>query len=280
MNRYSVAEINSLLPQTQCRECGFSGCLPYAQALADDKAEINLCLPGGEEVMRDIAHLLNRPIRLPEKQVVQAVAYIDEAVCIGCTACIKACPVDAILGASKYMHTVLADECTGCGLCLPPCPIDCITMEPVQAAYLPQSRSVANPDVLTNERFAASSQALQRYTDKQNRLHKQTQERRRKIAEREAAVKQTDASTQAAAAFNPAALIAQAMERAQTQQNRRATPNNFSAYQAEQVRQAQEKATYRRHVRDAQYGDETQKATAIEWLRQYKAEQDKQQNPS
>lgn len=116
------------------------GCLPYAEALLSEDTAINLCAPGGEAVMQDIAQLLQRAPLAPAKAHTPALAWIDEAVCIGCTACIRACPVDAIMGASKYMHTVLAEECTGCGLCVAPCPVDCIEMRPVEQAYLPQAR--------------------------------------------------------------------------------------------------------------------------------------------
>ena len=131
-------QINSLLPQTQCTKCGYQGCLPYAQAMASGEAPINRCPPGGDAGIDALASLLNRP-KLPldescgTHQPLQ-VAVIDEQHCIGCTLCIQACPVDAIVGASKHMHTVLADWCTGCDLCIPPCPVDCIQMVAVQPA--------------------------------------------------------------------------------------------------------------------------------------------------
>ncbi|EFE49295.1 electron transport complex, RnfABCDGE type, B subunit [Neisseria elongata subsp. glycolytica ATCC 29315] len=118
----AVEQINRLLPQTQCRECGYDGCLPYARALAAGEAAVNLCAPGGETVMLDIAGLLGKPPVAPAKTQAKALAWIDESACIGCTACIRACPVDAIMGASKLMHTVIAEECTGCGLCVAPLP--------------------------------------------------------------------------------------------------------------------------------------------------------------
>jgi len=125
-------QINALLPQTQCAQCGFPGCRPYAEAIANGAADINQCPPGGEAGIRALADLLGRepkPLN-PENgsEQARAVALIDEQTCIGCTKCIQACPVDAILGAAKQMHTVIAAECTGCGLCLPPCPVDCIDM--------------------------------------------------------------------------------------------------------------------------------------------------------
>ncbi|MBT3197904.1 MAG: electron transport complex subunit RsxB, partial [Gammaproteobacteria bacterium] len=122
-----------LLPQTQCGQCGYPGCHPYAEAIANEGVEINLCPPGGEAVMVALSDLLDRePVALEQEQRLPALALIDEQSCIGCTLCIQACPVDAILGAAKQMHTVLKKECTGCELCLPPCPVDCIIMVPIE----------------------------------------------------------------------------------------------------------------------------------------------------
>ena len=119
-----VEKIDAILPQTQCGQCNYPGCKPYAEAIAKGEAEINQCPPGGEEGIRKLADLLG--VENPK-----SVAFIDEQTCIGCTLCIQACPVDAIVGAAKHMHTIIADQCTGCELCLPPCPVDCITMEPI-----------------------------------------------------------------------------------------------------------------------------------------------------
>lgn len=130
-----VDQIDSLLPQTQCGQCGFPGCRPYAEAIANEEAEINLCPPGGEAAMIGLADLLGRePKALDEETAsrVASVAVIREEECVGCTACIRACPVDAIVGAAKQMHTVVSDYCTGCKLCVEPCPVDCIDIEPVQ----------------------------------------------------------------------------------------------------------------------------------------------------
>ena len=132
-----VDQIDALLPQTQCAQCGYPGCRPYAEAIANGNADINQCPPGGEAGIRALADLLGRePKPLNPDNGVETprrVAVIDEEICIGCTLCIQACPVDAILGASKQMHTVIESECTGCDLCLPPCPVDCIHMvEPKQ----------------------------------------------------------------------------------------------------------------------------------------------------
>ena len=129
-----VERVNALLPQTQCGQCGYPGCRPYAEAMARGEAEINLCPPGGETTMRALAGLLERdpkPLAQGAAEPVRKVAVIIEEICIGCTLCIQACPVDAILGAPKQMHTVIESECTGCELCLPPCPVDCIEMVPL-----------------------------------------------------------------------------------------------------------------------------------------------------
>lgn len=128
-----VDRIDAILPQTQCGQCNFPGCRPYAEAIASGEADINQCPPGGEAGIMALADLLGMESKAlnPEngESKPRAFAVIDEAACIGCTLCIQACPVDAILGASKFMHSVIESECTGCELCLPPCPVDCIDME-------------------------------------------------------------------------------------------------------------------------------------------------------
>lgn len=137
--------IDLLLPQTQCGQCGFPGCMPYARALARNEADINQCPPGGAAGVLALAELLGRepkplnPLNGVEKP--RVVAIIREEECIGCTKCIQACPVDAIIGAPKLMHTVLADLCTGCELCIPPCPVDCIDLIPAPPLQPTQSRS-------------------------------------------------------------------------------------------------------------------------------------------
>lgn len=133
-------QIDALLPQTQCRKCGYDGCRPYAEAILNGEADINQCPPGGGETIAALARLLE----LPEKPLNPAhgtesapqVAFIDETSCIGCVKCIKACPVDAIVGARRQMHTVIAAECTGCELCLPPCPVDCISLMPAASTHI------------------------------------------------------------------------------------------------------------------------------------------------
>lgn len=127
-----VDHIDTILPQTQCGQCNYPGCRPYAEAIAAGEADINQCPPGGEAAIQALADLLDREVKPlnPENGVEteKMVAVIDEEVCIGCTLCIRACPVDAILGATKQMHTVISEECTGCKLCVEPCPVDCIDM--------------------------------------------------------------------------------------------------------------------------------------------------------
>jgi electron transport complex protein RnfB len=130
----TVAEIDALLPQTQCTRCGYPACRPYAQALADGTAGLNQCPPGGTATIAALAALLHRPaLPLNPLNGVEGpalVALIDEEVCIGCAKCLPPCPVDAIIGAQKQMHTVVLSLCTGCELCVAPCPVDCISMVP------------------------------------------------------------------------------------------------------------------------------------------------------
>lgn len=136
-----IDSIDRLLPQTQCRRCTFAGCRPYATAIARGEADTNQCPPGGNSTAAALARLIGREVRpvdvrfgtVPAHPVV---AWIDEAACIGCAKCILACPVDAIVGAARHTHTVIADECTGCELCIAPCPVDCIEIRPAPMARL------------------------------------------------------------------------------------------------------------------------------------------------
>ena len=134
-NEALIEQVNRCLPQTQCAQCGYPGCRPYAQAIINDNSPINQCPPGGEPLIAELANLLGTeplPLDLEKGETKPAqVAFIVERDCIGCTLCIAACPVDAIVGASRYMHTVIAEHCTGCELCLPPCPVDCIELHAV-----------------------------------------------------------------------------------------------------------------------------------------------------
>ena len=143
-----VEQINELLPQTQCGQCGFPGCRPYAEAIAEGES-INRCPPGGQNTINNLADLLDvEPEPLDAEhgtESVTKVAFIREEECIGCTKCIQACPVDAILGAAKQMHTVMADECTGCDLCVEPCPVECIEMRPVAVTTKTWSWAMPEP---------------------------------------------------------------------------------------------------------------------------------------
>lgn len=130
-----VQDLDACLPQTQCRECGYKGCLPYAEAMAQGQAPVSLCPPGGEKTRSALGALLKHPVVAEQleparevKERAPAQALIREEECIGCTKCIQACPVDAILGSAKTMHVIIAKECTGCGLCVAPCPVDCIDL--------------------------------------------------------------------------------------------------------------------------------------------------------
>jgi electron transport complex protein RnfB len=153
----AVAHIDALLPQTQCTRCGYLGCLPYAAAIAGGEAQINQCPPGGRATIHALADLLGREFQpLNPANGAEApprIAWIDESRCIGCARCLSPCPVDAIVGAPKFMHTVLAERCTGCELCIAPCPVDCIEMrsEPLPAANEPD---------LNRARFEAHTQRL------------------------------------------------------------------------------------------------------------------------
>jgi electron transport complex protein RnfB len=156
-----IDQINAILPQTQCRQCGFQGCRPYAEAIASGAADINQCPPGGNEGIIELAHLLNvnpKPLN-PQfgQHKPKSVAFIIEEDCIGCVKCIAACPVDAILGAAKFMHTVITSECTGCELCMAPCPVDCIVMKPLP------TRIDKEHSLIQRQKYAQAQLAKRRY---------------------------------------------------------------------------------------------------------------------
>jgi len=161
-----VTAIDELLPQTQCTRCGYAGCRPYAEAIAAGDSEINHCPPGGSAVIEALARLLGRdPLPLDTKNGVEGpyqIAVIDEERCIGCAKCLPPCPVDAILGAPRFMHTVLATLCTGCELCIAPCPVDCIEMRP--ASSIAGALDEAPPAQLNRDRFVAHGARIERRT--------------------------------------------------------------------------------------------------------------------
>ena len=151
--------LDAVLPQTQCTRCGYSGCKPYADAIAVGNAGVNRCAPGGDAVLVALAALTHRPVIALDPDVGQPgpllVAVIDEAACIGCTLCIQACPVDAIVGAQKRMHAILSSLCSGCELCIEPCPVDCISMMPAGRDWSPADASAARErHSLRNKRIA------------------------------------------------------------------------------------------------------------------------------
>ena len=166
-----ITEIDAVLPQTQCRRCGFPGCRPYAAAIVEGRAQIDRCPPGGEDGLRRIAALLGMspvPLNTAHKQYVpKEAAFIDEQTCIGCTLCIQACPVDAIVGAAKQVHTVIGVECTGCELCVEPCPVDCISMIP--------GRKDSTSRTQEEKKTKAADRARTRYQFRVQRLERDKQ---------------------------------------------------------------------------------------------------------
>jgi len=194
-----IEQIDEILPQTQCTRCGYPACRPYAEAIAKGEADINQCPPGGQAGIIKLATLLRREIKFlnPANGVEGPVrlAFIDEPACIGCTLCIQACPVDAIVGASKQMHTVIAELCTGCELCIPPCPVDCIEM-----ASAPQ-----HLELWTTGRAA---QARSRYQARNQRI---ASERAKRNARLETRNSESDNET----AQKRRAIVQAAIERAQ-----------------------------------------------------------------
>lgn len=177
-----IQRIDALLPQTQCGKCGHPGCKPYAEGIAKGEA-INKCPPGGQETIAGLAQLLHLPVLDLDTSRGEApaqIAYIREAECIGCTKCIQACPVDAIVGAAKLMHTVITDECTGCDLCVAPCPVDCIEMRAL-ADVLPIVGGLAGTDDERRERDLKRDRARRRFEQRNARLQR---EEACKLAER------------------------------------------------------------------------------------------------
>lgn len=165
MRKLFPEQIDRLLPQTQCGQCGYSGCMPYAKAIVYENAPINLCPPGGVSTLLAIGNLVGKDptpfiADMKSKEKPDMLAYIREAECIGCTKCIQACPVDAIIGSAKHMHTVLTLICTGCELCVPACPVDCIDMLPLMNVALDGEKKL-KADHARN-RFHARHQRISR----------------------------------------------------------------------------------------------------------------------
>ncbi len=183
-----IQRIDALLPQTQCGKCGHPGCKPYAQGIAEGEP-INKCPPGGAETIAALAELLKVPVLeldISRGSAPPQVAFIREAECIGCTKCIQACPIDAIVGAAKLMHTVIIDECTGCDLCVAPCPVDCIEMHPLPPSTLPVVGGLAFNLEEQRARAAKRDHARERFERRNERLQREEQQ---KQAEREARAK-------------------------------------------------------------------------------------------
>ncbi len=203
-----AAQIDALLPQTQCTRCGYPDCAAYAQAIADGLAEINRCPPGGAEGIAQLAQLLHRPALPLDPECgtegPRQLAVIDPAQCIGCTLCIQACPVDAIAGVAKRMHTVITPWCTGCALCLPPCPVDCIRME-----------ALPDPRLAARTGWSAWSRAL---ADEARQRYARHRERHARVLAAEAATEQTTPAepiqTAVSSAKRKAALLQAAREKA------------------------------------------------------------------
>ncbi|MEY3695089.1 MAG: electron transport complex protein RnfB [Pseudomonadota bacterium] len=220
--------IEDVLPQTQCTKCGYPACRPYAEAIAIGTAAHNQCPPGGAEGVGRIAALLGKPV-IPLNPVngverERPVAVIDEGACIGCTLCIQACPVDAIVGAAKQMHTVIASLCTGCDLCVPPCPVDCIDMHvatPGKTGWSAWSQADADA-----ARARHDARALRLQREKQENDARLAAKAIAKLAEVDASTAQTDAER--AEKERKRAIIQAAIERARQQKEAAAPPGKKS----------------------------------------------------
>ncbi|SEK97610.1 RnfABCDGE type electron transport complex subunit B [Nitrosovibrio tenuis] len=221
-----IVEIDGILPQTQCRQCGFAGCRPYATAIAEGLADINQCSPGGKSGILKLAGLLGvspKPLNTAHGFTKpRAVALINEQACIGCTLCILACPVDAIVGAAKQAHTVITEECTGCELCIAPCPMDCISMAPPRIPALGENSNDSKPHLTSRgyrtdaDEKKAADRARARHRFRLLRLEREKQEREEKLVQKAEAEKDINVSPAGPSATGNTkkAMIQAALERA------------------------------------------------------------------
>ena len=224
-----IQKIEQILPQTQCRRCGFADCAAYAKALAYRTTQANLCTVGGDSVARQIAEIADLPVYPTVADETKFIVHIEEDGCIACTKCIAACPVNAISGAAKLMHAVIADECTGCGLCLPVCPTDCMQAIEVKDNFLPRNTFLSSNK---NPQQAAAEHARLRYQQKQAERLPETVEHNKKT-------------------LNINQLLNQAQQKTARQKRISVKSNEL----AQQELQQQKQRSYQRHLRrKKQYG--------------------------
>ena len=221
MNADLVERLDRLLPQTQCGQCGYAGCRPYARALAAGDADIDQCPPGGAAGIERLARLLGRPAKPlnPAHGAAgpRSVALIDEPACIGCTLCIQACPTDAIVGAPKRMHTVLLAECTGCELCVAPCPVDCIRILPLAAVVSLGAASLR--EEIEVPVAAHAGRWSRRYAARTARIAREDEERARRLAEKaEAKLRMLEQTPEDAQRERKRAAVQAALARARARQ--------------------------------------------------------------
>lgn len=249
-------QIDQLLPQTQCRRCGYVDCAAYAKAVAQDNVAIDLCQMGGDIVRYEIAKLIGEiATALNNEKVYHALARIDEKNCIGCTRCIRVCPTDAICGTNKLMHTVISDECTGCGLCQDACPVDCIELISVDDDFLPRNRFLSSNQ--SSPQKAAAEHAQKRYLAKKQRqtANKQPQKVANTLPE------------------NLQGLLALAKEKANNQKQ----VSIYSKQLTQEIIATQKKqAAFHNAMRQLKYGNEQEKSIAISYLSEVKAQSKKE----
>ena len=220
-HKHSVEQIEALLPQTQCTLCGFSGCAPYAQAIADHAIGIDQCLPGGIPVLKALGALTQQNVSgqiesMKIKQKAPSCVTIDPEACIGCTQCIQVCPVDAIMGTAKRMHSIISSECTGCALCIPACPVDCIT-----------EHTLAPPT--PTEATQRAQLAKRRYLARQIRLAKQ--HKTRHVQHQAAKLGRQNIESKAQLIKHRQQEIVAAMARAQERKNTLSLPTQVTVHE-------------------------------------------------